>query len=667
MVNLKEEWDKHKASKSEEPKTQVEYTPEQAKFERDKRLILENPTLNKKEYVDFLKCLPENVDKVLSEKPITRKDATKKALEMAGINIDSVFTRRGQVQSLKVDVELPNDKLISDFAKEIVEILKDKNKLFFRVSSKDIVEITKYKDKQDQEILIFRELSPERFITHIETFIRPINIVKLKNGSIMEIEKSMSSNLSKIILKSEVFENSLPKIKRIFPVQIPIIYNNKLTFPKKGYDKRFESFTPFESPEIDINLSLDKAKETLNYLYSEFCFENEQSKVNAIGNLLTPFLRGLFSKFNIRTPVVFYIANRERAGKDYCADIVGIVYEGFAMQEPPISTGEKSGNNNEELRKKILSSLLAGRRRLHFANNKGYLNNSVFEGVITTEKYSDRILGRNEILTFDNEIDYSLSGNVGIGFTPDIMNRAIFVKLFLDIEDANSRKFNNPNLHKWVLENRSLILSSLYSLIRNWFDKGCPKSSIPFTSFPEWSEICGGIMESAELGNPCIKNDESITIGGDIETKDMKSLFEGCFEKYPGKWITKEEIKQVIEEYEIFQNLDFTQRSSQTIFGNTLKRYIGRVLSNIVLSVDNVEKRPSRHKYKFTKKEIKQENESKLGNLGNLGNLYNLENLREIKYIEGHNTLPTLPTLPQSHTFEPIDVDFPEFEGGLDD
>ena len=50
------------------------------------------------------------------------------------------------------------------------------------------------------------------------------------------------------------------------------------------------------------------------------------------------------------------------------------------------------------------------------SNNKGRLNNAVFEAIITAEKYSDRILGKSELLTFDNEMEFSLSGNVGIGF-----------------------------------------------------------------------------------------------------------------------------------------------------------------------------------------------------------------------------------------------------------
>jgi len=103
------------------------------------------------------------------------------------------------------------------------------------------------------------------------------------------------------------------------------------------------------------------------------------------------------------------------------------------------------------------------------------MNSAVFEGITTTETFSDRKLGKNEILTFDNELDFSFSGNIDIRLTPDLANRCRIIRLFLEIEDANARKFDTPNLHKWVRDNRDKVLSALYALIRNWVEKICLK------------------------------------------------------------------------------------------------------------------------------------------------------------------------------------------------
>jgi len=170
---------------------------------------------------------------------------------------------------------------------------------------------------------------------------------------------------------------------------------------------------------------------------------------------------------------------------------------------------------------------------MHFSNNKGHINNSVFESAITSKFWSDRMLGRNEMVNIPNEIDFSLSGNIGVTYTPDLANRCRFINLFLEIEDANSRKFGNPKLHETILKDRENILSALYSLVRNWYDNGKPEGSIPFTSFSDWAEVCGGIMECAGYNSPCITDKNNLEVAGDSETSDMKQLFEICYFAHP--------------------------------------------------------------------------------------------------------------------------------------
>jgi hypothetical protein len=538
-------------------------------------------------------------------------------------------------------IELPDNRLISEFSQELALILKDKNYVFFRESSRDIIEIGDITDNdKNEEYIGFLDVKPDRFITLVEKFVIPLRVVHTKKG-IYENEQSMNSTLAKTVICSQQMQSNLPKIKRIFTTPLPILLNGKLTFPKKGYDERFCSWLPLNAPEIEDNMPLEEAKEILKSIYEEFCFQERQDYINALAGLMTPFLRGLFPSFSTRTPVFFYIANRERAGKDYCAGITGILYEGHNLEEPPISTGEMKQNNNEELRKKILSAMIAGRKRLHFANNKGYIDNGVFEGVITSTMYSDRALGRNEILTFDNEIDFSLSGNVGIGFTPDLANRARFVRLFLEIEDANKRKFKNPNLHLWVKENRSKILSAMYSLVKHWIDSGKPEGSVAFSSFPEWARVCGGIMECCGYGSPCETDEQAISVGGDSETKDMKTLFEMGYQMLGEKWIKKQDIKDLVEENQevIFSDYDFGRRSDQTRFGTILDKFVGRMLSGVYLKVKDNSVRSARKELMFTK--IKPETDKKLifdekvGNLGNFGNLCNPSCESKFLYGEG--------------------------------
>jgi len=607
-------------------------------------------------------------------------------------------------------------KLISEFALEIVQEIKDTDRLFYRTYTRDVIEIgtvtvtSNDEDVTDTETYTgFVSLDPHRFITIIEDYLVPGTDVKIKNEYNQIITqfkpKSMNATLSKIVLFSDQIRDNIPNINRIFTIPIPIMYHGKLTFPRNGYDKRFRSWLPYDAPKINnTDMSLADAKEIIYDILKEFCFKGQDDINKGIAGLLTPFIRGLFSAFNVRTPVFVYEANRERCGKDYLAGITGILYEGHAMEEAPLSTESKMTNGDDELRKKILSAFIGGRKRLHFSNNKGYINNSVFEAVITARTYSDRILGKNEMLTFDNEIDFSLSGNIGIRYTPDFINRSIFIRLFLDIENANERPFSTPDLHEHVLENREKILSALYTLVQNWIDNDRPDGSLNFASFPEWAKICGGIMESAGYDNPCKPDTEIVAVGGDIETTDMKQLFELCYEKKPDTYMTKKQIKDIILntaeeltpgttdiiEYDIFSNLDFYSRQGQIKFGLLLNKYIGRVFSEIRLNIEDSRVRSSRQNFKFTKNmmKIKQENlfdkikpnkknikkmaknsekidkkeknkskndKSKAnGNDGNVGNDMTMTNETKKFYNNSGvvKTMPTLPSLPNKKNSE---------------
>ena len=520
-------------------------------------------------------------------------------------------------------IELPgNGVLISEFADKLAPVFKNKNLLFYREDLSSIVEI-----KNNE----FKEVKSIRFITLMEKYFTPWIKRFKKIGGSFEVYHSISQITASAILASPNFEDGILKIERIFPVQIPIIYEGKLTFPKKGYDERFNSWTLPNSPEIKTDMPLEEAKQILYEIYNEFCFQSKQDYTNAIAGLLTPNLRGLFSNFNVRTPLKGYLANRERAGKDFCAGINGIVYEGKYVEETPISTGEfNSSGTNDELRKKLMSAFIQGRRCLHFANNKGKLNSAILEGVLTNPIYSDRILGTNKMGVFSNEMDYSFSGNIGITLTPDLINRSVFIKLFLDIEDANDRDFENPLLHELVLDNRGNILAALYSLINNWIDKGSKPGSIPFASYPEWAKICGGIMEAADLGNPCIRDDTiSQGIALDPDSEEMKILFETMYEKYPDEWIDKKMIELLIRDPDntLMPFIDWDKRSDQTKFGIKLNKNVDRLFSDIRLVVKDKTKRASRWDYKFTKEKSTFNKEEIFGKQivvtsGNLGNLF---------------------------------------------
>lgn len=517
-------------------------------------------------------------------------DAKKQLCEKLGIEDKFVPTPLVVAKpNSKPDMQLPQkNRTVLDFATDLAIHFKNCDEIYYKVDEKCIVEIDEYTDKQLRQLIVsFGAISPGRLFNIIEWKVNTYLLERVKKDEVM-VRQSANEQMIKLVSTNQAFKKCLREIKRLLNYPIPFIDpDNNLCIPTKGYDERYQAYFTPSCPEITL-MSVDQAKFYLYDLLKEFCFKDERDRMMAMAYLITPMCRGLYRKSTARTPLFIIQANRERAGKDFMAGVVGTLYEGRAIDDTPFVTSEKENSNNtDEWRKKFTTALRAGRRRIHSSNNKGFLNNSALEAFLTSEVWIDRQLGGNISLELNNEIDVSLSANLGLTFTPDLWNRARPINLFYGEENPNERVYSRTDLWGYVADNRGLLLSAVYILIKTWFDAGKPKSTIPFTSFPEWSRVIGGLMEYHNMGNPCITIEDE-DIGGDRETRDMKELFKFMAEYQHNhqdanrKGYMMSEIRTAIseakssEDFEGFPGWDLSDKAFQTKFGIMIRRFVGR-------------------------------------------------------------------------------------------
>jgi hypothetical protein len=336
---------------------------------------------------------------------------------------------------------------------------------------------------------------------HARSFIEQFVAPGILAGGVKQfLPKSFSSDFCTSLVHSDQFKAELPQICRILTVPLPFLVNGRLIYPAKGYDSRFGTYLVEDAPEIVEGMPLDEAVEMIRWLYREFCFTSEQSRVHAFARLITPFARCILG-WTARTPLWHYCANRPRSGKDYAAGVPLIVYEGQAFEDFPI------GRIQEETSKRLVAAARSGRRFMHFSNCEVYLCDQYLTQAITNPVIRARSLGTNDgssDLELPNEMEYSFSSQVGLTCSEDVAARMRPIELAFSDEDPNKRVFETPNLHEKVKEMRPEILSALAALYRNWEEKGCPKGPTPFTSFPRWAQVVGGVMTQADLGDPCL-------------------------------------------------------------------------------------------------------------------------------------------------------------------
>jgi DNA polymerase-1 len=421
----------------------------------------------------------------------------------------------------------------------------------------------------------FRELSALRAKGMLEKYMEPGVLRQDDNGEQVFIPKSLPTDLCAGMVTSDQLRDQLDHISRILPVPLPVLMGNELVYPLKGYDPRFGTYLVPDSPELDHAMPIEEAWALIARILSGFCFTTEQSRTHAVARLLTPFARALLG-WTTRVPLWPFIGSRPRCGKDYLSGCVLIIYEGFAFEDQPI-TGRDSA---PETAKRILAAARAGRRFMHFSNCEQNLKDTSLTQAITDPMLSGRNLGTNDAksdITVPNEMEYSVSFNLGLNIGEDLGPRSRPICLAFYEEDPNSRIFPDPHLHRTVKKNRARILSAFAAIFKVWAKEGFPKGTTPFASFVEWAEIIGGVMlangqymygafhplpvegiEQSKVarppegwGDPCLPwNDEFAESVADKRTSAMSALFIVCRIQFGDAWVKNKDIIACVAKYQ---------------------------------------------------------------------------------------------------------------------
>ena len=488
----------------------------------------------------------------------------------------------------------------SEFATEIGTLIAPHECWFAK--GEDVVRVAMREFSEQVKQLVFNPVEPVSACTDAEQYVEAgITQKDDASGDTIFIPCSMTRETAAKMLSAPQFIARIPRIVRILDVSIPVRKSGKIIFPKPGYDPALRTWLPMDAP-CAHPMPIPDAIAVLREIYSEFCWADKQSLVHAIARIITPYCHGLMG-WHARTPLWTYQANQPGAGKDYCADVVHVLYTGSRVGDAPL------GKDGEEIRKRITTFLNSGRRFVHFANCQVYIEDQTFIGLLTSPIYSARNLGSTSSeadLILPNESEYSISANTGLTFREDLERRMRRITLFLAAENQNKRDFKREDLLGWIAENRSLILSAVGSLVARWVQAGEPRGPTPFASFPEWSRVVGGIMACANLGDPCLPHtDDEMETGGDRTVRAMRALYRVGFENYPDTWFQKEDLYRLIassDHEDLVWFGSFAEedvRSTKTKIGLNLRKFRGRELDGIILQIESGQSKSERQQIRF--------------------------------------------------------------------
>jgi hypothetical protein len=410
------------------------------------------------------------------------------------------------LQDRRPKVRLPGDNyLLSDCAREVGKILAPKD-IFQRGGLAFIVN-----DRNDG----LTPMTPDILRTWVEDYLVCFKVRKMADtDTTVQFKRTISQADAAGILASPQFIGQLQEVQKFNPIRVPIMRRDgHIKLLPEGYDAESRSFTVDSIPVID-GFPLDYAREILDELLAEFSFaDSGRSKAVAVAAMLTVFARGLLPPKSLR-PCFIFLANAEGAGKTLLVKCATVPTLGFA----PAGTRPK---DEDEMRKALLAAVIEARPVIFFDNVKRHITGEALEGFLTTQEYEGRILGQSKSFRGENNAVVFITGN-GCTVSPDMRRRSLFCELFLEVERAEDRVFQNNLEVPALLEKRSEILSALWTLIMEWHQDMQPKPSRSNSSFPEWSAIIGGIVEHAGYGCPLERPE--IDASGDQDGTDMRAL-----------------------------------------------------------------------------------------------------------------------------------------------
>ena len=284
----------------------------------------------------------------------------------------------------------------------------------------------------------------------------------------------------------------------------------------------------------DQDEAVEAARKLLEVV-ADFPFENDDHRAAWLAALLTPFGRPAYPG---PAPLMLIDKNVHGAGGSLLADLVGLIVTGRDMSRAV------NPRDDEEMRKRITASALAGDELLLVDNVTGTLGGASLNAALTGTTWRDRILGESEMTAALPLVAtwFATSNNASVD--RDTTRRALPIRLDSPLEHPEERgDFEHPNLRAWVLEQRPRLVCAALTILRGFYVAGCPRVDLKaWGSYEGWSDTVRQAVVFAGQPDPCRTRIDFVT-AADSERVALVSLLDGLEElDHYGAGLTAPEI-----------------------------------------------------------------------------------------------------------------------------
>ena len=215
-------------------------------------------------------------------------------------------------------------------------------------------------------------------------------------------------------------------------------------------------------PECPTGAELKDAFRALWTPFAEFPFVTKEDR----GVMVACVLTGIMRRSLPHAPAFSFDAPASGSGKT----LLGQCSLRICGSTPTIIP---ECRDEEELRKRLLAALREGKPGILLDNIRGQFGSAALEAFLTSELYSDRVLGVSQIVTLPTNVLLMISGN---NFHPkgDLYRRILQARIDPKSDAPERRSFKLEPL-EYCRDHRHALVASELTLLRGFVCAGKPR------------------------------------------------------------------------------------------------------------------------------------------------------------------------------------------------
>ncbi len=331
---------------------------------------------------------------------------------------------------------------------------------------------------------------------------------------------------------------------------------------------------------------IDAAKRLLvEDLLVDFPFVSDADRAHALAALLLPFVRRMIDGC---TPLHIVEAPTVGSGKGLFCNLVSLVVSGRPCDSRTLP------EDDNEIRKAITAELAMARPIVLFDNAKENwtLSSAPFASALTALSWTDRILGRTEMITLPNAAMWMLTGN-NIRLSKDLARRSVRIRIDPKRDRAWRRTgFKHDPLMSWAVANRDELVHAALILVRAWISAGRQTTQDRLGSFEQWAAIMGGLLKAAGVVG-FLGNLEELYADADVDGEAWREFTLLWWEHHAAAEMRVADLVDFCEKHDLMLQVrgDGSVRSQQSRLGRALQGGRDRMFGDLQLVVLNQDRK----------------------------------------------------------------------------